>query len=104
MLLLQIAVILEGHEERIKFLAENIFPLDQSKSMFEQYVPGYTRWHPDIPAVASVDPGEARYSGVVDISNACATLYIPTKIFNFSVRPSGERPSSVVRGEAASAD
>ena len=57
MLLLQIAAIREGREERVKLLAENFFPLDQSKSMFEQDVPGYNRWHPDIPAVASVDPG-----------------------------------------------
>jgi formamidase len=57
MLLLQIAAIREGREERVKLLAENIFPLDQSKSMFEQDVPGYNRWHPDIPSVASVDPG-----------------------------------------------
>lgn len=51
----------------------------------------------------SAAPIEARYS-VVDIPNACATLYIPTEIFDFNVRPSGGRPSSVVRGEAASAD
>jgi formamidase len=57
MLLLQIAAIRGGREERIKLLAENIFPLDQSKSMFEQDVPGHNRWHPDIPAVASVDLG-----------------------------------------------
>jgi len=57
MLLLQIAAIREGREERVKLLAENIYPLDQSKSMFEQDVPGYNRWHPDIPSVASVDPG-----------------------------------------------
>lgn len=38
-------------------MAENIFSIDQSKSMGEQDVPGHNRWHPDIPAVASVDPG-----------------------------------------------
>jgi formamidase len=57
MLLLQITAIRERHEERVKLLAENFFPLDQSKSMFEQVVPGHNRWHPDIPAVASVDSG-----------------------------------------------
>ena len=51
----------------------------------------------------SAAPIEARYSGVVDIPNACATLYIPTEIFEFDVRPSGEGPSSAVSGEAASA-
>ena len=111
MLLLQIAAIREGREERVKLLAENIYPLDQSKSMFEQDVPGYNRWHPDIPSVASVDPGTDFHmdcrewtDGRVDIPNACATLYISTEIFDFNVRPSGEEPSSVVRGEAASAD
>lgn len=39
-------------------MAENVFPLDQSKSMFEQEVPGHNRWHPEIPAVATVSPGD----------------------------------------------
>jgi formamidase len=39
-------------------MAENVFPLDQSKSMFEQEVPGHNRWHPEIPAVATVKPGD----------------------------------------------
>lgn len=34
-----------------------VFSVDQSKSMHEQAVPGHNRWHPDIPAVASVRPG-----------------------------------------------
>lgn len=38
-------------------MTENVFPLDQSKSMFEQEVPGHNRWHPDIPEVATVQPG-----------------------------------------------
>lgn len=38
-------------------MAENVFPLDQSKSMFEQEVPGHNRWHPEIPSVANVRPG-----------------------------------------------
>lgn len=38
-------------------MAENVFPLDPTKSMFEQEVPGHNRWHPEIPAAASVRPG-----------------------------------------------
>ena len=38
-------------------MPENVFPLDQSKTMFEQEVPGHNRWHPDIPSAASVAPG-----------------------------------------------
>lgn len=40
----------------------------------------------------SAAPIEARYSGVVDIPNACATLYIPTEIFDFDVRLAKGRP------------
>jgi formamidase len=44
-------------ERRGYLMPENVFPLDQSKSMFEQEVPGHNRWHPDIPAAATVGPG-----------------------------------------------
>lgn len=39
-------------------MARNVFPIDQSKTMFEQEVPGHNRWHPDIPAAATVSPGD----------------------------------------------
>ncbi|CAN5186917.1 acetamidase/formamidase family protein [soil metagenome] len=39
-------------------MAENVFPIDQSKSMYDQDVPGHNRWHPEIPAVATVEPGD----------------------------------------------
>ncbi|HXG31443.1 MAG TPA: formamidase [Thermodesulfobacteriota bacterium] len=35
-----------------------LFSVDLTKSMDEQDVPGHNRWHPDIPAVVSVNPGE----------------------------------------------
>ncbi|MDX6208203.1 MAG: formamidase, partial [Frankiales bacterium] len=35
-----------------------VFSVDQSKSMRDQTVPGHNRWHPDIPAVAWVKPGD----------------------------------------------
>ena len=38
-------------------MAENVFPIDQSKSMAEQDKTGHNRWHSYIPAVASLDPG-----------------------------------------------
>lgn len=38
-------------------MAENVFQIDQSRSMFEQEVPGHNRWHPEIPAAATVRPG-----------------------------------------------
>ncbi len=46
-------------------------------------------------------PIEGRISGVVDIPNACCSLYLPTAIFDFDVRPSAAGPTSVDRGEAA---
>jgi len=39
-------------------MPEVVFSVDQSKSMADQAVPGHNRWHPDIPAVASVRPGD----------------------------------------------
>src|SRR5207248_6762719 len=35
-----------------------VFSVDQSKSMRDQAVPGHNRWHPDVPAVAKVKPGQ----------------------------------------------
>jgi len=43
-------------------------------------------------------PIEGRLSGVVDIPNACATVYIPTAIFDFDVRPSAAGPVQVQPG------
>ena len=40
-------------------------------------------------------PVEGRLSGVVDFPNACATVYIPTAIFDFDVRPSAAVPHQV---------
>ena len=38
-------------------MPESIFTADVSKPMQDQEVPGHNRWHPDIPAAASTDPG-----------------------------------------------
>jgi formamidase len=40
-------------------------------------------------------PIEGRLSGVVDIPNSCSTVYIPTAIFDFDVRPSAGGPHQV---------
>ena len=39
-------------------MSQNVFPIDQTKNMFEQDVPGHNRWHPEIPEVATVRPGD----------------------------------------------
>jgi len=46
-------------------------------------------------------PIEGRLSGVVDIPNACATVYIPTSIFDFDVRPSASGPAQIDPGPGA---
>jgi len=46
-------------------------------------------------------PIEGRISGIVDIPNACCSLYLPTEIFDFPVRPAKEGPQMADRGSAA---
>lgn len=46
-------------------------------------------------------PIEGRLSGVVDIPNACATVYIPTAIFDFDVTPSASGPVKIDPGIGA---
>ncbi|WP_344680317.1 formamidase [Saccharopolyspora taberi] len=46
-------------------------------------------------------PVEGRISGVVDIPNACCTLYIPTAIFDFDIRPTAAGPVRQDRGQCA---
>ncbi|MCX4472571.1 acetamidase/formamidase family protein [Micromonospora sp. NBC_01655] len=46
-------------------------------------------------------PIEGRFSGVVDIPNSCATVYLPTEIFNFDVRPSAGGPARIDPGPGA---
>ncbi|OQO94728.1 formamidase [Saccharomonospora piscinae] len=60
---------------------------------------GYTREQAYL--ILGAAPVEGRLSGVVDIPNACATLYVPTAIFDFDPRPSAEGPERVDRGQCA---
>jgi formamidase len=46
-------------------------------------------------------PIEGRLSGVVDIPNSCATVYLPTAIFDFDVRPSASGPTQIDPGRGA---
>lgn len=44
-------------------------------------------------------PIEGRFSGVVDVPNSCATVYLPTAMFDFDVRPSAKGdPHQVKQG------
>ncbi len=46
-------------------------------------------------------PIEGRFSGVVDIPNSCATVYLPTAMFDFDVRPSANGPVKIDPGIGA---
>ena len=39
-------------------MPKTLFTIDLTKPMAEQELPGHNRWHPDIPAVVSVNPGD----------------------------------------------
>jgi formamidase len=43
-------------------------------------------------AILGTAPVEGHISGIVDIPNACATLYLPTEIFNFDITPNADGP------------
>ena len=43
-------------------------------------------------------PVQGHISGVVDIPNACATLWLPTDIFEFDVKPNAEGPTKELDG------
>jgi formamidase len=47
-------------------------------------------------AILGTAPVEGRISGIVDIPNACATLALPTEIFNFDIRPNADGPKMMV--------
>ena len=44
-------------------------------------------------------PIEGRLSGVVDIPNSCSTVYLPTEIFDFDVRPGKDGPTTIDPGQ-----
>jgi formamidase len=48
-------------------------------------------------------PIEGRVSGIVDIPNACCSLYVPTGIFDVDIRPTADGPTVVQRGQCATA-
>ena len=41
---------------------------------------------------------QGHISGVVDIPNACATLWLPTDIFEFDLKPNTEGPKLYLDG------
>jgi formamidase len=51
-------------------------------------------------AILGTAPVEGHISGIVDIPNACATLWLPTGIFDFDIRITPDGPSRKVPGGA----
>ncbi|MFO0152236.1 MAG: acetamidase/formamidase family protein, partial [Burkholderiales bacterium] len=51
---------------------------------------GYSR--AQAHSILGVAPVQGHISGVVDIPNACATLWLPTQIFDFDINPSSAGP------------
>lgn len=47
-------------------------------------------------SILGTAPVQGHISGVVDIPNACATLWIPTEIFDFNINPTAEGPMQMV--------
>ena len=55
---------------------------------------GYTK--AQAYAILGTAPVQGHISGVVDIPNACATLWLPTDIFDFDVQPNADGPTQSV--------
>lgn len=51
-------------------------------------------------AILGTAPVEGHISGIVDIPNACATLWLPTEIFDFDMKPNAEGPKIMVTSTA----
>jgi formamidase len=49
-------------------------------------------------AILGTAPCQGHISGVVDIPNACATLWLPTEIFEFDVMPGKDGPVKALKG------
>jgi formamidase len=50
-------------------------------------------------AILGTAPVQGHISGVVDIPNACATLYLPTEIFEFDIMPGADGPKKLIDGK-----
>ena len=50
-------------------------------------------------AILGTAPVQGHISGIVDIPNACATLWLPTEIFNFDIHPTSAGPVKHLSGD-----
>ncbi len=49
-------------------------------------------------SILGTAPVQGHISGVVDVPNACATLWLPTEIFDFDINPTAEGPTKFISG------
>ena len=49
-------------------------------------------------AILGTAPVQGHISGVVDVPNACATLWLPTDIFEFDIKPNADGPKKELDG------
>lgn len=52
-------------------------------------------------SILGTAPVQGHISGVVDIPNACATLWIPTEIFDFDINPGSAGPTKFLSGDVS---
>ncbi|VTZ26840.1 formamidase [Methylocella tundrae] len=50
-------------------------------------------------AILGTAPVQGHISGVVDIPNSCATLWLPTEIFDFDINPTAAGPQKFITGD-----
>ena len=48
-------------------------------------------------SILGTAPVEGHISGIVDIPNACATLWVPSEIFDFDIKPNADGPTIMVK-------
>ena len=51
-------------------------------------------------SILGTAPVQGHISGVVDVPNACATLWLPTEIFDFDINPTAAGPVKFIDGSA----
>ena len=50
-------------------------------------------------SILGTAPVQGHISGVVDVPNACATLFLPTQIFDFDITPNADGPTKFIGGD-----
>ncbi|UAW98167.1 acetamidase/formamidase family protein [Halopseudomonas nanhaiensis] len=50
-------------------------------------------------SILGTAPVQGHISGIVDVPNVCATVWIPTEIFDFDIQPNADGPKIMVSGD-----